>query len=81
MSQTGKSNQNPSEKKQKLLTTTREALKKQKKKSNQPASGKIASYQVKQLDKLYRKGSAAFVSITNLKKASGFTRSKIVRYL
>ena len=68
-------------KKQKLLTRTREALKKQKKKSNQPASGKITSYQVKQLDKLYTKGSAAFGSIANLKKASGHTRGKIVRYL
>ena len=68
-------------KKQKLLTRTREALKKQKKKSNQPASGKITSYQVKQLDKLYTKGSAAFGSIANLKKASGYNRGKIVRYL
>ena len=62
-------------------TTTREALKKQKKKSIQPASGKITSYQFKQLDKLYTKGSAAFGSIANLKKASDFTRSKTVRYL
>ena len=81
MSQTGKLIQNPAEKKQKLLTTTREALKKQKKKSDQPACSKITSYQVKQLDKLYTKGSAAFDSIANLKRASGFTRSKIVRYL
>ena len=81
MSQTRKLLQNPAEKKQKLLTRTREALKKQKKKSNQPASGKITSYQVKQLDKLYTKGSAAFDSIANLKKASGYTRGKIVRYL
>ena len=81
MSQTEKLIQNPAEKKQKLLTTTKEALKKQKNKSNQPASGKITSYQVKQSDKLYTKGSAAFGSIANLKKASGFTRSKIVRYL
>ena len=72
--------QNPSERKQKLLTTTRESLR-QKKKSNQPAPGRITSYQVKQLDKLYTKGSAAFGSIANLKKASGFTRGKIGRYL
>ena len=81
MSQSEKSIQNPAEKKQKLLTTTREALKKQKKKPNQQTSGKITSYQVKQLDKLYTKSSAAFESIANLKKTSGFTRSKIVRYL
>ena len=73
--------QNPSERKQKLLTETRETLKRQKKKSNQPVPGRITSYQVKQLDKLYTKGSAAFGSIANLKEASGFTRSKIVRYL
>ena len=73
--------QNPTEKKQKLLTTMREALERQKKKSNQQASGKISSYQVKQLDKLCTKGSAAFGSIANLKKASGYTRSKVVRYL
>ena len=79
MSQTRKLLQNPAEKK--LLTRTREALKKQKKKSNQPASGKITSYQVKQLDKLYTKSSAAFGSIANLKKASGYTRGKIVCYL
>ena len=30
---------------------------------------------------MYTKGSAAFGSIANLKKASGFTRGKIVRYL
>ena len=80
MSQTGKVIQNPAEKNQKLLTTTWEALKKQKK-SNQAASGKITSYQVKQLDKLHTKGSAAFVSIANLKKASGYIRRKVVRYL
>ena len=62
-------------------TTTRETLKRQKKKSSQSAPGRITSYQVKQLDKLYTKGSAAFGSIANLKKASGFTRGKIVRYL
>ena len=56
-------------------------MKRQKKKSNQPAPGRITSYEVKQLDKLYTKGSAAFGSIANLKKASGFTRGKIVRYL
>ena len=51
------------------------------KKSNQPAPGRFTSYQVKQLDKLYTKCSAAFKSIAILKKASGFTRGKIVRYL
>ena len=81
MSWTKKLLQNPSERKQKLLTTTRETLKRQKKKSNQPAPGRFTSYQVKQLEKLYTKGSAAFGSIANLKKASGFTRGKIVRYL
>ena len=80
MSRTKKLLQNPRERKQKLLITTRETLKRQKK-SNQPAPGRITSYQVKQLDKLYTKGSAAFGSIANLKKASGFTKSKIVRYL
>ena len=73
--------QNPRERKQKLLTKTRETLKRQKKKSNQPAPWRITSYQVKQLDKLYTKGSAAFGSIANLKKASCFTRSKIARYI
>ena len=73
--------QKPTEKKQKLLTTMREALKRQKKKSNQPASGKITSYQVKQIDNLYTIGSAAFGSIANLKEASDYTRSKVVRYL
>ena len=73
--------QNPAEKKQKLLTTMSEALKRQKKKSNQPAPGKITSFQAKQLDKLYETGSAAFGSIANLKKVSGYTRSKVVRYL
>ena len=81
MSRTKKLLHNPSERKQKLLTTTRETLKRQKKKSNQPAPGRFTSYQVKQLDKLYTKGGAAFGSIANLKKASGFTRGKIVRYL
>ena len=73
--------QNPTEKKQKLQTTTSEALKRQKKKSNQQTSGKITSYQVKQLDKLYTKGSAAFGSIAKIKNASSFTRGKIFRYL
>ena len=80
MSRTKKLLQNPRERKQKLLTTTREILKRQKK-SNQPAHGKITSHQVKQLDKLYTKSSAAFGSIPNLKKASGFIRGKIVRYI
>ena len=77
MSQTRKLLQNPAEKKQKLLTRTREALKNQKKKSNQPASGKITSYQVKQLDKLYTKGSVAFGSTAKLKKASGIPELKL----
>ena len=81
MSRTKKLLQNPSERKQKLLTETRETLKRQKKKSNQPAPGRITSYQVNQLDKFYTKGSAAFGSIANLKEVSGFTRGKIVRYL
>ena len=81
MSQTNKLLQNPAEKEQKLQTMTREALKRQKKKSNQPASRKITSYQVKQSDKFYTKGSAAFGNIANLKKASGFTTGEIVRYL
>ena len=81
MSRTKKLLQNLREKKQKLLTTTREDLKRQKKKSNQPVPGRITSYQVKQLDKLYTKGSAAFGSIANLKKTSGFTRGKIFCYL
>ena len=73
--------QHPKEREKKRLTTTREALKKQKKKSNKAASAQITCYQFKQLDKLYTKGSAAFGSIANLKKASGYTRSKVVRYL
>ena len=73
MSQTSKLLQNPAEKKLKLLTTTREVLKTQKKKSNQPASEKTTSYQVKQLDKLFTKGSTAFGSIANSKKAGSFT--------
>ena len=81
MSRTKKLFQNPRERKQKLLTTTREILKRQKKKSNQPAPGRIISYQVKQFDQLLTKGSVAFGSIANLRKASGFTRGKIVRYL
>ena len=81
MSGTKKLLQNPRERKRKLLTTTRESMKRQKKKSDQPAPGRITSYQFKQLDKLYTKGSAAFGSIANLKKASGFTRGKVVRYL
>ena len=81
MSRTKKLLQNPRERKHELLTTTRETLKSQKKKSNQPAPGRTTSYQVAQLDKLYTKGSAAFGSIANLKKASGFNRAKFVCYL
>ena len=36
---------------------------------------------VKQLNKLYTKGSAGFGSIANLKKGSGLPRSKVVQYL
>ena len=53
----------------------------QKTKSNRLARGQITSSHVKQLNKLYTKGSAAFGSIANLKKASGLPRSKVVQYL
>ena len=54
----------------------------QKKIPRQPAPGKITSYQVKQLNKLYTEGSAAFGSIVNLKNASVLPEAgKIVRYL
>ena len=59
------------QKNQKLLATMKEALKMQKTKSNRLARGQITSSHVKQLNKLYTKGSAAFGSIANLKKASG----------
>ena len=58
-----------------------EALKMQKTKPNRLARGQIASSHVKQLNKLYTKGSTAFGSIANLKKASGLPRSKVVQYL
>ena len=53
----------------------------QKTKSNRLARGQITSSHVKQLNKLYTKGTAAFGSIANLKKASGLPRSKVVQYL
>ena len=53
----------------------------QKTKSNRLARGQITSSHVKQLNKLYTKGSAAFGSIANLKKASGLPRSKVVQYI
>ena len=46
----------------------------QKKKSNRLARGQITSSHVKQLNKLYTKGKAAFVSIANLKKNQRFTK-------
>ena len=66
---------------QKLLATMKEALKMQKTKSNRLARGQITSSHVKQLNNLYTKGTAAFGSIANLKKASGLPRSKVVLYL
>ena len=53
----------------------------QKTKSNRLARGQITSSHVKQLNKLYIKGSAAFGSIATLKNASGLPRSKVVQYL
>ena len=53
----------------------------QKTKSNRPARGQITSSNVKQLNQLYTKGSAAFGSIANLRKASNLPRSKVVQYL
>ena len=65
----------------KAFFAMREALKMQKTKSNRLARGQITSSHVKQLNKLYTKGSAAFFSIANLKKTSGLPRSKVVQYL
>ena len=65
----------------KASATIKEALKMQKTKSSRLALGQIISSHVKQLNKLYTKGSAAFGSIANLKKASGLQRSKNVQYL
>ena len=53
----------------------------QKTKSNRLARGQITSSHVKQLSKLYTKGSAAFGSIANLTKASGLPRTKVFQYL
>ena len=50
-------------------------------KSNRLARGQITFSHVKQLNKLYTKGSVAFGSIANLKKASGLPRSKVVQYI
>ena len=59
----------------------KEALKMRKTKSNRLARRQVTSSHVKQLKKLYTKGSLAFGSIANLKKASGLPRSKVVQYL
>ena len=68
-------NQEPGEyKNQKLLATMKEALKIQKTKFNRLARGQITSSHVKQLNKLYTKGSAAFGRIANLKKSQRFTK-------
>ena len=50
-------------------------------KSNHLARGQSTSSHVKQLNKLYTKGSAAFGSIADLKNTSGLPRSKVVQYL
>ena len=81
MNQKTKNQESREQKNQKLLSTMKEALKMQKTKSNPLARGKITSSHVKQLNKLYTKGSAAFGSIANLKKASGLPSSKVVQYL
>ena len=81
MNQKTKNQESREQKNQKLLATMKEALKMQKTKSNRLARGQITSSHVKQLNKLYTKGSAAFGSIANLKKASGLPRSKVVQYL
>ena len=81
MNQKTKNQESREQKNQKLLVTMKEALKMQKTKSNRLARGQITSSHVKQLNKSYTKGSAAFGSIANLKKASGLPRSKVVQYL
>ena len=81
MNQKTKNQESREQKNQKLLATMEEALKMQKTKSNRLARGQITSSHVKQLNKLYTKGSAAFGSIANLKKVSGLPRSKVVLYL
>ena len=80
MKQKTKNQGSREQKNQKLLVTMKEALKIQKTKSNRLARGQITISHVKQLSKLYTKGSAAFGSIANLKKASGLPRSKVVQY-
>ena len=55
----------------------KEALAVQKKKSNRLARGQFTSSHVKQLNNLYTKGSEAFGSLGNLKKASGFQSCSI----
>ena len=81
MNQKTKNQESREQKNQKLLATMNEALKMQKTKSIRLARGQITSSHVKQLNKLYTKGSAAFGSIANLKKTSGLPRSKVVQYL
>ena len=81
MNQKTKNQDSREQKNQKLLATMKEALKMQKTKSNRLARGQTTSSHVKQLNKLYTKGSAAFSSIANLKKASGLPRSKVIQYL
>ena len=81
MNQRTKNQESLEQRNQKLLATMKEALKMQKTKSNRLARGQITSSHVKQLNKLYTKGSAAFGSIANLKKTSGLPRSKVVQYL
>ena len=81
MKQKMRNQESREQKNQKLLAKMKEALKMQKTKSNRLARGQITSSHVKQLNKLYTKGSAAFGSIANLKKASGLPRSKVFQYL
>ena len=81
MNQKTKIQESREQKNQKLLAEMKEALKMQKTKSNRLARGQITSSHVRQLNKLYTKGSAAFGSIDNSKKASGLPRSKVVQYL
>ena len=76
-----KNKESREQKYRKLLAKMNEALKMQKMKSNRLARGQITSSYVKQLNKLYTKGSAASGSIANLKKASDLPRSKVLQYL
>ena len=81
MNQKTKNQGSREQKDQNLLETMNESLKMQKMKSNRLARGQITSSRVKQLNKLYKNGSAAFGSTAYLKKASGLLRSKVVQYL